>query len=474
VGPVVYNEPVVSLVIVLVVAATGDPTLTLDEAVRIARTSHPKVDAARAQLDVARAQLARATSAFLPALTGGIGYSPQTGNTLTPPGLKRLPLLAGTAQVADTAGRTITTACVGSSACTPAPPFSLSAASWSLQTTWFAGVGAWWNLWDWGATPYARRAARFGVEAQHHYIAAQQNDVGLDAKLAYFTLLAVEASIKVAQEAVATEKLNVEAARVQAQNKTGLAAEVDVATALADLAKAELALVETAGSLSSAQAALTVALGQASWHGYQLAEPPPPPDVPPPPLDPTIAEAEAHRAEPRQLAAEAQSYWETERAVRGQLLPQLVLQGGVAWTGDATDIATNGIITLSLSYPVTGMNPFAVRAEMREAEANRAYTLALERQARNDVSYQVAGAISEWGTAQEALGAVRLYLDAGRRRYQAAQKSYAAGSGDIVQLSEATFQFIDAELRQVTAKLNFNVAQAKLDWSLGGHSYQPK
>jgi outer membrane protein len=449
-------------------AATEEPLLSLDEAVRIARTSHPKVDAARAQLEAARAVLSQATAGFLPGVTGEIAYQPQTANSLPPPGLKRLLshlTLPGTASVADSAGDTITTVCLQSSACAPAPAFSLPPASYDLQTFWTAGLGMFWNLWDWGTTIYGQRAARSNVEAQRYGVVAQQNDVALNTKLAFFNLLAVLAAVKVAEQAVATEQLNVETAKQM--KKAGVSAEVDVATALADLAKAQLSLVLVQGAISSAQAALALAMGQPSWRGYTLQPPPEPPEEPTPSEASAIDQAQRDRPEPRELALQARGYHEAAKAARGQFLPQLVIQGGAAWTGDSLASVTNFGLSVSLSYPLTGLNPFLVRAQMRQAEADRGLTLAQERQTRDEVGYQVADAISAVSTARQALIAVKQYLDAGHARYELARKSYAAGVVDIVQLSEATLQYIDAQFRQVTAMLNLNQARARLEWALG-------
>ena len=56
------------------------------------------------------------------------------------------------------------------------------------------------------------------------------------------------------------EKLNADTAKQT--KKAGVSAQVDVATAQGDLAKAQLSLVLAQGAISSAQAALALAMGQ--------------------------------------------------------------------------------------------------------------------------------------------------------------------------------------------------------------------
>lgn len=445
-------------------AVTDESLLSLDEAVRIARTSHPNVDAARAQLAVARAQLSQATAQFLPGLTGSIAYQPQSSNSAPPPGLRSLLThlaLPGSATVTDTAGHDITTLCLHSPDCAPPPPFSRPTASYALESYWTADVGLYWNAFDWGTTIYRRQAARSNVEAQRYGVETARNDVALAVKLAFFQLLAVQASITVAKVGVTRAQLNVEAAERRTQSETA------VATAEADLAKAKLTLVLAEGATSSAQASLALAMGQERWRGYTLQPPAPVVHEPPPQQGAANTDAERDRPELRMLSWQARGYAQAALAVRGQFLPQLVLQGGPSWAGDAFGAVTNVGLSVSLSYPLTGLNPFLVRAQMRQAEAQRVLTLAEERQARNEVSDQVAEAISELETARAALAAIAHWIDAGRARYEYARTNFAAGAVDILQLSDATVQYVEAELRQVIETLNLNVARARLDWALG-------
>src|SRR5438128_1047692 len=67
--------------------AAGEPTV--DDAVRIARSHHPAVEAQRAAVDGARARVLQAQSGFLPFLTGSLAYEPQTANLIQPPALRQ-------------------------------------------------------------------------------------------------------------------------------------------------------------------------------------------------------------------------------------------------------------------------------------------------------------------------------------------------------------------------------------------------
>src|SRR5205814_1133343 len=125
--------------------ALAQETLTLADAVRIARAHHPTVAAQKAQLEAARARREQSFSGFWPALTGNFSYVPQTANFAATPGFKRIlarPATSGVDTVVDTSGTPIGVTCspVGGS-CTTAPPAAALPDSYALSNFWAASIG---------------------------------------------------------------------------------------------------------------------------------------------------------------------------------------------------------------------------------------------------------------------------------------------------------------------------------------------
>ena len=80
------------------------------------------------------------------------------------------------------------------------------------------------------------------------------------------------------------------------------------------------------------------------------------------------------RSGPRTVALglQAQRYAFLQKSARGQYLPQLGLDAGPTWAGGSLgQLVPNLSAVVSLSYPLLGMNPFAVHGQARQAAAQR-------------------------------------------------------------------------------------------------------
>ena len=297
--------------------------------------------------------------------------------------------------------------------CLPGTPQAPLGTTYELFNFWTAGLGITWNLFDWGRTYYGWRAAHSTVDAQKLTVDGSTLQVVLDVKLAFFSVLAAGAAVQVAEEALASQRRHADQARAFFQ--VGTRTKIDVASADSDVANAELTLARAHGSLEASRAALASALGEDSWRAYQLEPPPEPADEPPAPADRLFDEALKSRPEPRELELRARSLGETAKSLRGAYLPQLLLSAGPSWRGtDLTSLTTNFSLSVSLVYPLTGMSPFLVHGQVREANANRLATLAQERGVRNAVRLETANARAQLVSAREAVLAANKLITAAR------------------------------------------------------------
>jgi outer membrane protein len=421
----------------LLVCLTAADTLTLDEAVKLARGRHPSVMQQRAQLEAARARLSQARALFLPSLTGGVAYQPQTANPALTPQFLRLGL--------------------------PRPNLP---AAYDPFNYWTASLGLYWTAWDWGRSIYGARAAAAATESQALNVDSSILQVTLDVKLAYYNALAADAAVKVAEEAVATQKRHEDQAR--AFFEVGSRTKIDLASAASDVAAAELTLARAHGALESAQAALAAALGDERWRAWTLVTPSEYADTAPTSLESAMDEALKSRPEPRALLMLAEGYRSSARSARGAFLPALTLALGPSWAGtDFTGLATNFSATLALSFPLLGMNPMLVYGQMREADANRALAEAQAASARNNIRLETAQAHALLVAAREAIAAAQKLYAAARERQQLAEGRYQAGVGSIIELSDAELAFVNAQFQQVQAALDLASARARLDHALG-------
>lgn len=448
--------------------------LSLDEAVARARKHHPQIAEARAAREAQEAVARRARSGYLPGLTARIAYEPQTANFAPTPTyaralVRRTP--QGVATVVDTSGQPLSALCIPPLRSSGEPDYSAcrrlpgsgTGTDYRLTSFWTASFGVVWTAFDWGQTAYAHRAATLGVQARERSIRAAEIDATLAVKLAYYAVLAAEAGVAVADEAVAAQTRHRDQARSLLER--GLKTRADVALAESDVANAELTLAQARGGLATAWSELHAAMGESERPAYRLVTAMPADEqvLPLPELERAIAK----HPETEALSLLASSYSLESRARRGKYLPRLVLSLGSTFSGPALDaLVTNFGGSIALVYPgstTTGMNPWAIRADADEAAAMARLTEAQKTQVEHQLRQLAERTASELVAAQAATRAARRRVEATEERRNLVQGQYAAGVASMLELSDAELAFIDAQFREVGARLQLCQARATLE-----------
>jgi outer membrane protein len=447
--------------------------LTLADAIRIARSHHPTVEAQRGQALAARGRREQALAALLPFLTGSFGYQPQTANLIPTPALQRdLFTSTGTDNVVDTSGMTTVVTCrtPGQGNCAPIPP---QPTIWTLHNFWSAQVGVSWTLWDWGHSIYGYQGARHLAAAAEVGIRTAQRDVVLDVKVAFLGAIAADQQLLVAKDAVTTYRAHV--AQTQALHDAGLRTGIDVATADSALAAAAITLARAQAAVETARAQLALTLGEDRGGDWTLTAPP---DT----FELTPADQRRALAAPQGLAEQA---WQqrTEllqlhlgelanvasvRAARGQYLPQLVLDVGPSFGGpDLSSLTGNVTIAVGLAYPTSGMSPFLVHGQVREAEGNLVVTRAQERATRDGIRQETVDARALLASARDEVVAAVTLVEAAARQRALAEGRYTTGVGNIIELYDALLTDVNARFQMVQARLDLATARARLQHALG-------
>jgi len=460
-----------AIVASIALPARADDTLTLEQAVELARRQHPTVDAQRAQAAAAQARTEQSVSGLFPSLTGSLAYQPQTANYAPAPPVART-IARGDVTVVDTRGQPESVSCltpgVGNCVLTPLPPVS-----YALHSYWIATAGVTWTPWDWGRSIYAYRSARSAAESADVGVVTAQRNVVLEVKLAFFAAVAAQQQLAVGEESVVTFAKELEQTR--AFQREGLRTGIDVATAESGLASAQLTLARARAGLESARARFSLALGEDTWHAWRLA------------LDPSVFDLQAgdelqtraaapalvdlalrQRSEPRQLELLERSFRQLGSSQRGRYLPQLDLSLAPNWTGpELSGLTPNLVLTVALGFPLGGMSPLFVHGQVREAEANLRATLAQERAARDGIREETMNAQALLAAAREGLLAARKLAAAAGARRQLAVGRYATGIGNIIELQEALLDDVNARFQLVQAGYDLASARTQLQHALG-------
>lgn len=494
-SPRTLTAPAALLVAVLSVAlaaprtalAEGPPPqrLTVEEAVRVALRNHPNLAAARQQLAAAHAVTNQAWSALGPGLTGSFAYQPQTANFAGTPAFNRI-LSAGSVSIGTTCApgdascAAAATPCVlnaTSSAAGTCFPTSASAhpkSSAHLYNYFSAQVGLYWTLFDFGQTWYGIGSARASEQAVSEAAQATSLQVELGVRTAFYSAVLAEVLVDVARDSVATEARHL--VQMQAFFEVGTRTKVDVAQARSNLAAAQLQLVQAQGQRQATLASLHAALGLDEWKPLELVAPLSPEAMGlcpggaavPSAIPGLQAEAVAQRPEQRQLEAQARALDDQAKSTLGSFFPTLSLVLGPSFAGtELTNLTPNFTLTLQLSYPLGGMNPFATAYQYKAAKANERATLEQARAERNTIRLQVAQAQVALETACMGVVAATSLLAATTEQRELANGQFEAGLGTVLNLEDAELGYVNARAQQVQAQYNVWAAQAQLDQALG-------
>lgn len=457
--------------------APAAPSLTLEEAVRLAREHHPSGASARA---TERAAAARVPGPFLfavPNVSGAAGFFPQTSNFAAGPQISKV--LASQSSLATLGitcdprqpGCTDPQPCVvtAGGTCVPASSgFSVASPSAQLGPYWSGWLTLSWPLFDFWRGEATLRSLQETHRATEHGAKAADLQVALDAKVAFYRQLAAEQVAAVVREAVATQTRR--RALIQASRTAGTRTAVDVAQAEADLATAELRLEEALGQVEVARAQLSSALGLDEWRPFTLVAP----DDAAASVDALAASGAAaerqaleRRPEPRRFAAAALAQRSQARALRAATWPNLSFQVTPSAAGPSlTTLTPNLQLGVVLGYQGIA-NPYVLAQQAGEADAAAASLEAQVRSAEAALRLEVAEAVAGVRTALKGLTVVERLLAAARERRTLAEGRFKAGTATVDELNNAESSYIQAQAEQIKTRLDLGLARARLERALG-------
>lgn len=399
--------------------------LTLKDAIRIALQKHPSVAIAKNQLEQAKARRQQAEARYFPTISPSATYVNQQTRTALPGFGTR----------------------VGS--------IDETRTDVSLRQTIF----------DSGQREISAAQARRSVEsAEQAYRDAVQQKV-LSVTTAYYELLRRMALQKVAEANVQRAQQTVDV--VKAQVEVGVAAQKDVLQAEAELANAQVSLIQSRNQVRLAEASLRNELGigqdvplQVAEVGDREAEQLPPLGS----LEAYLQEAFAQRPDyqRQRISSEIQRLSLRLAQIQSGIQIQSDFVYGRRIDPDPGDTRS---FTISASYPL--FDGGAARAAVRESRAGYDSALQQIEQLKLTVRLDVEQAYLTRAEAQERLNAARKALEAAQVNYQAALESRKEGVSSLIEVINAQVALVNAETNYVQAIYDLLVADARLQRAVG-------
>jgi outer membrane protein len=322
---------------------------------------------------------------------------------------------------------------------------------------------------DFGRTSNLVAQQRLLTNAAQQDYQATQYDVLAALNRAYFGTLRAQALIKVAQETVAARQEVVNQVTALAQNL--LRSQLDVSFATVNLAQAQLLLIQSQNELKAFYAEMTRALGQEQTATYDLVEQPLPPS-PSENVEQLVMQAIQNRPELASLRLNQQAATRFEQAEKDLSLPNVNIIGVTGYLPYVDQITLPRVIPneyagggINLQIPVFNGHLFSARREEAHYRALEADQRLRDR--AQQVERDVRTAWTTSMTAYQNLDVTAQLLRQATLAMSLAQGRYDNGLSTIVDLTLAQTNLTEAEIQNLSAKYDYQMQYANLQYTLG-------
>jgi outer membrane protein len=424
----------VNPIALVLVAATR--VLTLPEAIETARAYQPQLREARANTEVAGAVADEARAPLLPQVTATAAYARATANFIFRPAS---PLASAT------------TGGVPGTATT--------------YNFFSSGITVFQLLYDFGQTSQRWRAHQASFRATALRESSAVSDLDLTVRATFFGARANRALVGVAEATVENVRRHVD--QTQAFVNAGTRPDIDLVQSRADLAAAEVQLINARSNFAQSRAELNQAMGVEGSIDFDIVDD----GLPPVPgedtaTDALLEQALAQRPEVASLAQQLRAQQLVASSVRGQYGPSIAAVAGVVQGGDALDRSgwnAQAGVALSWSFYQGGLTS----ASVREAEARIRSLTAQADTLRQRIRLQIEQVRLAVAAAKASQVSAREAAANARARLQLAEGRYRSGVGNIIELSDAQVAVTAASTQVITADFQLATARAQLIQTLG-------
>lgn len=322
---------------------------------------------------------------------------------------------------------------------------------------------------DFGRTANLISAARFQSLSAEQKTRLARAQVILLVDEAYFKVLGAQALLHVANETVAARQLTYD--QVSALTKSKLKSELDLSFAKVDLENAKLLVVQTQNAEDEAMAGLLAALGYREQRQFTLTEEPDR-SFPETGVQTLIAQALEYRPEIVALRAERDAAVKFTAAERAARFPVISAMGSIGRT-PIGDPAVEG------NYSAAGINvevPLFTGGLLTARYNEAALKAKASQKAVDEAEDQVVKDVREaWLNAESALkkiGVTKELLSSAVEQQELAASRYKLGVVSIIELSQAQLNATQAEISCASAKYEYQIDLAKLEYETGALKFR--
>lgn len=317
---------------------------------------------------------------------------------------------------------------------------------------------------DFGRTNNLVATAALRAKAQDMNAAATAAQIRLAVDQAFYNALQARAELEVARQTVNARQ--VVSDQITALFNSKLKSQLDVSFANANLAQANLLLLDAQNNYQASLSVLSELLGYTTQQQYDLLDTDsqlkPPSDV----VAPLIDQAFSNRPDIAAQTYEYQASQRFQKAERDLLLPDIRVLGVVGGvpTGAPQIDSWYGGIGVNVNIPI--FNGFLYPAKAKEAALRSQAEQERLRELKDRVASDVRTSWLNTQTAYSRIAVTQQFVDQTTMAVDLSQTRYKLGLASIVELSQAQLQQTEAQIQNAAAKYQYRIAEEVLRFQI--------
>jgi TolC family type I secretion outer membrane protein len=333
-------------------------------------------------------------------------------------------------------------------------------------------------IYDFGKTGSNLDAARFGARSAETEVDRVVQEVVLNVKQAYYSLLQADKLLKVSQQTLVQTESHLR--KAEAFFRAGSKPRFDVTRAEVDVNNARLGLINARNNVRLRTIALYNAMGTAPGGDIETEDTLSPPAAIPS-LDEVQEEALRNRPELLKIETDIRTTEARVRSAQSGYLPTLSANGAYNWAHGTSETSFppgvlgsgefsshvgdswNAGVMLSMPLFEGGMTS----GRVAEARANR-YALEAQRDTlKQSILIEVSQAHADLESAAARIAVMDSSLKSARESLELAVGRYQAGVGPSIEVTDATVAAAKAETDHIEALYDYQLAVARLAKAMG-------
>jgi outer membrane protein len=321
---------------------------------------------------------------------------------------------------------------------------------------------------DLGRTRNLVASSSLQAQAFSQTTQATRYDVILGVNRAYYGVLQAQALVRVAQETVKTRQTLSD--QISALTNAQLKSQVDLSFAQVNLSEARLLLIRAQDALKQSFADLGRALGQDTPPAeYALVESLTTPALPPD-AESLVGEAVQNRPELADLRLRyqaSQRFQVAEKDLKKPNVSLIAVGGALPYLDQNPRVAPEGYeaVALNIEIPIFNGHLFSAREQAAHYE-----TLAASqrlRELQQQVEHDVRAAWLTASTAYQRIPVTVQLITQAQLALTLAEGRYNLGLASIVEITQAQLSLTQAQIENVGANYDYQIAYAALQYTLG-------